>query len=432
MRNVKQDAPGSTGGDCFGWALDQENSPVHVTDVKKGIKCGCHCPVCDGILIAKQGKIKIWHFAHHDSRIDCPVAAETALHLAAKEIVKDLNGGILLPKETIRKKGWPESPEEGKYDYRSDCRKNLDNKMIYEREEKHLLPDWSVELEVTDWLKSDGFKPDTVLTKDKHKLLVEIRVTHAVDSEKRKQLRKSGFGAIEIDLQKTDRNISRLDLEKLIKKDASRKWLSTARPKLHKTKESQFTEILQKEADNLNRMKLREFSKNGNINACPRRNELNYNSGNPYECMKCEYHNGISDDFYPTPLYELLSDEIKSKDKSVVFCSHKNTCLGLSTERQKHFVQILAQEDLKNFNSSLDDYLTEEWRQNFDFCNEFINVHNKCRKCGTGMILRRNKKNNNVFWGCPQFSLTGCKGSSDFIPPIIRKILESIPERCMS
>lgn len=36
------------------FALDEGGSLVHVDDVSKGMKCGCHCPHCDAPLYAKN------------------------------------------------------------------------------------------------------------------------------------------------------------------------------------------------------------------------------------------------------------------------------------------------------------------------------------------------------------------------------------------
>ena len=47
------------------FALDEGGSLVHVDDVSKGMKCGCHCPHCDAPLYAKNaGQIREHHFAH--------------------------------------------------------------------------------------------------------------------------------------------------------------------------------------------------------------------------------------------------------------------------------------------------------------------------------------------------------------------------------
>jgi hypothetical protein len=33
-------------------------------EVENGENCGCKCPACDAPMVAKQGSVKVWHFAH--------------------------------------------------------------------------------------------------------------------------------------------------------------------------------------------------------------------------------------------------------------------------------------------------------------------------------------------------------------------------------
>jgi len=69
---------------------------VSVDQVENGLACGCRCPDCDGILIAKnRGEIKVHHFAHESGQI-CETSQETALHLLAKEVLIEQKA-ILLP-----------------------------------------------------------------------------------------------------------------------------------------------------------------------------------------------------------------------------------------------------------------------------------------------------------------------------------------------
>ena len=54
-----------TMGTFLTFTLDEDGSLVHVDDVSKGMKCGCHCPHCDAPLYAKNaGQIREHHFAH--------------------------------------------------------------------------------------------------------------------------------------------------------------------------------------------------------------------------------------------------------------------------------------------------------------------------------------------------------------------------------
>lgn len=69
-------------------AVNAEGKSVYVDDVPNGKKCGCFCAECHGALIAKQGNVKAYHFAHANGN-DSIKCSQTALHLLAKEIIAD-------------------------------------------------------------------------------------------------------------------------------------------------------------------------------------------------------------------------------------------------------------------------------------------------------------------------------------------------------
>lgn len=59
---------------------------THISEVERGLKCGCTCPACGEKLIAKKGQYVTHHFAHQASK-DCEYGYESSLHFAAKEIL---------------------------------------------------------------------------------------------------------------------------------------------------------------------------------------------------------------------------------------------------------------------------------------------------------------------------------------------------------
>ena len=63
MARRKSDGAGRHGAQLT-WAVAESGGLAHVSEVENGLKCACTCPVCDGALIARQGKIKEHHFAH--------------------------------------------------------------------------------------------------------------------------------------------------------------------------------------------------------------------------------------------------------------------------------------------------------------------------------------------------------------------------------
>ena len=72
----------------------------HVDDVDNGLACDCFCPTCGSSLVAKHGSQTIHHFAHEGSS-DCIGGVETALHLAAKEILTKERQMMLPPPRRI-------------------------------------------------------------------------------------------------------------------------------------------------------------------------------------------------------------------------------------------------------------------------------------------------------------------------------------------
>ena len=72
----------------------KEESIVHISEVSSGLKCGCICPSCGEVLIAKKGSKMQHHFAHSSGN-SCEYGYETSLHLAAKEILSDAKRMVL-------------------------------------------------------------------------------------------------------------------------------------------------------------------------------------------------------------------------------------------------------------------------------------------------------------------------------------------------
>ncbi|MDP3253094.1 MAG: competence protein CoiA family protein [Hydrogenophaga sp.] len=71
-------------------ALDGSGAVRFVSEVNRGAACGCVCPVCTSPLIARQGQLKEWHFAHEASqeRVECEVGALNMLRRVAAEMLQ--------------------------------------------------------------------------------------------------------------------------------------------------------------------------------------------------------------------------------------------------------------------------------------------------------------------------------------------------------
>lgn len=70
--------------------IDASERMRFVADVPGGLACGCFCPNCRAVLVAKQGEENAWHFAHEQSqeRPECRIGALNLLRrLIAEEFI---------------------------------------------------------------------------------------------------------------------------------------------------------------------------------------------------------------------------------------------------------------------------------------------------------------------------------------------------------
>ncbi len=181
------------------WAIGANGESAHVSEVQNGLKCACICPTCHGPLIARQGKVVEHHFAHA-SGDECQHAAETALHLAAKDILK-VRKEIALPAvQILPSYGFPH----------------------IEIAPKRRYPVESVAVEQ----RLGSIIPDVIVRIKGRELLVEVTVTHGTDRAKIRKIRELGMSCVEIDLSDTDRDLAREELEKIVVDGTGHKrWL---------------------------------------------------------------------------------------------------------------------------------------------------------------------------------------------------------------
>ncbi|MBK6819809.1 MAG: hypothetical protein IPG85_09590 [Bacteroidetes bacterium] len=160
---------------------------THIDDVERGLKCNCSCPNCQIALIARKGKIKVHHFAHYRGA-DCGKAYETALHLLAKEIIKERKT-IILPECYPSK------------NYYVDSRFKHPQRVINFS---------TIELEKQIAQDEITIKPDALCINTDYELLVEFAVTHFVDYEKLNKIRKLKKNCIEVDISNIELNKDKL------------------------------------------------------------------------------------------------------------------------------------------------------------------------------------------------------------------------------
>lgn len=185
--------------------------------VPAGRLCGCICPACLAPLIAKAAgsEERRPHFAHQTAT-DCRAGYETALHKKAKELLEE-HRALLLPL-------W-------------DGEQDMPNPPALADLEGRWWPGERVEsparnvslTEVRLEVSQGDYTPDAIASDAEGELLVEIRVTHAVDPLKRRRIQAEGRRLLEIDLSKLDPGVLQ-DEEQLVQAvlfDASnRVWLS--------------------------------------------------------------------------------------------------------------------------------------------------------------------------------------------------------------
>jgi hypothetical protein len=172
---------------------------VHISQADSGLACGCHCPGCGEKLVAKKGQVQRHHFAH-SSGANCLVGIESALHIAAKDILA-VKKEIVLPAVIVRFSGGKGAVE-------------IEPKRPYEVSDVRLEK------------RLDGIIPDVLANVEGQDLAIEIFVTHRVDERKDERFRKLGLSAIEIDLSGVSRDLDTKNLESLVVDGVSHKrWI---------------------------------------------------------------------------------------------------------------------------------------------------------------------------------------------------------------
>jgi hypothetical protein len=186
----------------------QSGEIVSIQNVNSGLDCYCKCICCGFDLVAKKGNIKEHHFAHHN-RDDCIHAGETAAHFMAKDIIK--KHGVFMPR--LHKLN--EFREVVDFSF-------IDGKLV-------VFDDIFIEK------RFDNFVPDIIGVKDGVEYVVEIAVTHFVDSEKKQKIINAGVAAIEIDLSEFRKSD---DAEAIRKKITSnnyqtKTWINEPKTRAH-------------------------------------------------------------------------------------------------------------------------------------------------------------------------------------------------------
>jgi len=178
---------------------------VHVSEVARGLDCGCVCARCGDALVARKGVYRQHHFAHYRDS-DCSGAAESLLHRLAKELLSNAKA-LALPAYIYRAKsrrfGVPVSIEREVLAASRVCVRSV-----------------AVEQSV------GPIVPDLLLRSDEGDLILEIAVSHRVDKAKLRHIRRMNISALELSLTAEDVLLSRAELlQRLIEGTSIKSWL---------------------------------------------------------------------------------------------------------------------------------------------------------------------------------------------------------------
>ncbi len=206
---------------------------VEISEVERGLGCGCSCPGCGSKLVARKGEQKVAHFAHYQNP-ECEHGFETALHLAAKSILEQRRE-IRLPEL------WHDMGRFGRQQLTEAC-----------------FPKVTA---VTVERRLGDIVPDLLLDFNGQKLLVEIAVTHFVDAEKLAKIKALGISTIEVELGAfLKEGLDFLLLENILVEQVEQKqWKFNARLGELLLKRQQELEAEEKEQEEYNRRQRQEW-----------------------------------------------------------------------------------------------------------------------------------------------------------------------------
>lgn len=231
---------------------------VSVNDVERGLHKDIVCPSCKSSLVARKGKVKIPHFAHYN-RDECLTGLQTVLHMRAKEIIAETKT-IFVPGHSIK----------------------LPCCMRWKREFDIITPQ-RVSLDDV-WLEKrlDNIIPDVFAKTQSYgrELLIEIRVSHAVEESKLAFIKSKNLSAIEVDL--SDLHTKGYDdevlRERIIENDVRKKWLYS--PKIDSVREDVLMTAIYRTCS------LKAFSNPWFSFVCPAKGRWKVSY---HDCLGCKY-----------------------------------------------------------------------------------------------------------------------------------------------
>jgi hypothetical protein len=187
-------------------------------EVAKGKACGCLCPGCRAPLVAKaqESRRKRPHFAHL-IETGCQTGRETGIHLRAKQLIAGRQE-LVIPAWIGDLVDMPNPPHSRDDEGGLHWGRQID------------YPARLVGLRDIEIERSFGtYQPDVYAQDEVGELLIEVRVTHAVDDRKATRVQMQGRRMVEIDLSRLDRdtphNVAAFE-QAVLFDPANRSWIS--------------------------------------------------------------------------------------------------------------------------------------------------------------------------------------------------------------
>lgn len=214
------------------YALNVDGKMVHIDSVPNGDKCGCVCPKCKGKLCAKNsGNVRIHHFSHYNG-VKCEGDVESALHIMAKEVLKEILC-IHLPNIS--------------------CPFYIHNELLYLD---------SVDIEVPD--QETNLRPDCVGYYGSKKIWIEFKRTHAIDKRKIAKIKSANIDCIELDLNNCAQDYDAIRL--FIKEDSEyREWINNSNTKHCKFYNERECKLISNQITNKDDYNISQSNKNSKL-----------------------------------------------------------------------------------------------------------------------------------------------------------------------
>jgi hypothetical protein len=217
---------------------DANGKIIHISTAHNGVACSCSCIECGAPLVAKQGEVLEWHFAHAAETGCRGYNPETLLHYRAKHMFAEI----------AKRDGLHSLMPPGTFDIQE---LDKDRCLILGGPKdvniislgmvnvfKCLVPDKECYVKVEGTSPCGSYRPDVAVypLPDEFKFNnsysdcdylkaafvgVEIVVTHDVTDDKLRKIKDANDISMRVDLSSTDRTLHGYNLYKAIKDGAS-------------------------------------------------------------------------------------------------------------------------------------------------------------------------------------------------------------------